>query len=479
MRAELVNQPDVLADLEKEIGRAYHALHDAGKAIVHLQAAVQGYDRLGTATTEPAIEARLLLAGALSAENRLLEARGESDRALSFATKQLGEGHPLALEAVLSQGHIDIRSGRSPSAAARYRSVIDMLDRTDSLPSPLRLRALRALAWAQFDLEQLAAAASTGERIETEIGRLGNVNVSARLDVERQKAMLWFDQGRYAEVLDALPSLVGRLEAHLGTSANAVHVAQAYWAASLAAVGRYEEAVDVETRNLARAANRVTADNEEMAFHHQVAAVVLYEAGRFEEALAPARQSLAFLSGSPHSVAEIATARLRFGLLKHAAGEAGGVEEARSGVNAYAGIPGRQDHASLAEMIHWLAAVEHAAGNDAAALRRPNAPRRSGVAEAQTRRRSIERAVTPWRHGCVPSRILATRARPMLWKAAARDYAALRTPLHLSHADLGLMDAEVSARAGNHAEAERAKSAATKRWQRSTGRPLPRFVTLH
>ena len=344
----------------------------------------------------------------------------------------------------------------------------------------MSLSALRALGKAQYDLEQLGAASLTAERVRDELSRIGTVKVTTSLGVELDQMMVWSDWGRYSEVLEKLPSLLGRAEAHLGPASDTVHVGHGYWALALAAVGRYEEAVGVQRRNLLNAAKRGTADQEESAWHRFVAALVLYESGRFEDALAHAQQSLALLTASPHSVAKICKTRALVALLLQATGNNGAVQEARAAVAAYAELPGHENYGSLAELLHWLAGIEHGSGNDAAGLQA--AERASAIWD----RRGSDAPAIHRARGAAMATWLRALANPLdgrataEWQAASHAYAALRTSAHLSHAELKLMDAELSRASEKPREAEQSRSLGAKLWHESTGRSLPpRFVTLH
>jgi len=438
--AELRDQPELKAAMEKEIGRVYANLHDDATALLHLRKAVQGYDDLGAESTEAAIEARLLLAQSLTLEALLADASVHALRTQSLAERQLGPEHPLALRARLALGRIDVRSGRSREAADRYRGVIEEMDRAQLPPSLLRLSALRALAKSQYDLELLTDMLQTSQRIRREASAIVDVKPGTLLGIELDELKLRVDLGQYDVVLQRMPALVTGLEDYYGDASDAVHEGRDYWSVALAAAGQYDEAVTRQERNLASAAKRRTADAEELAFHHSVMAEVLYGAGRYPEALTAIRDSLGLLRNSPNSVAELCKARALEGFLAQATGEPDGESETRNAVAQYLALPGHASYASSADMLELLAVVEHGAGHRAAA--RDSAVRAMSIRRA---RGQDSAAVDVARSEALASWMLALASPSSdqalsAWRAAASRYAAMQPPGHLAHGDLALMD---------------------------------------
>jgi len=466
----LQDEPETLAELEREIGRTYANLHESATAITHLRTSVQAYEQAGVADSEAAIEARLLLTQNLTIEARLPEARAEAQRTLSQATGHLGPTHPLSLKARLNLGGIDLRSGRAREGSDQFRAVIAEMDKAKLPPSSLRLTALRALGRAQYSLELLQDDLVTTGLIRQELAAISDVTIGTRLVVRLDELLLLTDLGQYAQVVQQMPPLVQELEGHFGPASDLVHVARDYLALSYAALGQYEEAIGVQQANMLNASKRNTADGEELAIHHFVYAHVLYEAGRYEQALVPVRQSLALLGARPDSIEHISKTRALLGLLRQATGDSAGVVETRSAVAAFAALPGHESYASLAELLELLAVLEHASGNSSAALDAATRAldiwvRRGSDTPPISRSRSD--ALTAW---------LRALAKPMdaeataVWRQAAGRYAAMRPLSHLAQAELPLMDAQLLRASGHASESRETERLGAQRWEQVTKR---------
>lgn len=475
LETQLQDQPELLAEFQAEIGEILLELGANTEARSALQKAVAGYERIGREDADVAITARLNLSSVLINEAQWEPARQLAQRVLELARPRWGQRRAAA--AVKAQSNLALISSQLGDGATAARILEQALAEQRQANMPIddgRIAMEVDLGHTYMVLQQYAKAREAFTQVLTDLPRAPRATITDRLvsRLNLNYARFFLDDNETA--LADMPSLVSALESHLGNLSGHTVNARSLHAQLVAAVGRYDEAIQMQTTNLHFSQQRQTVDGDALAFQQGVLAVVLRLAARFDDGVALASKTLAFFDAKqaePHWRAEILRARLSD--LQRGAGQAAeGLRNAQLAESRARTLPGHESSDRYAEILVSLAWAEHADGRSADAERHaaqalaivssifgPQAPRTLRLAALRTWLQALGEAAPS-------SASSSTAAR---FDAAAAAYAATKPP-PAAGVELDLMRAAVLIRNGNNAKADALRSAGRAAWRTATGR---------
>jgi len=481
LETDLQDQPDVLADLQHEVGEILAKQGANAEAKPHFEKAITLYERLGLGATEAAVQARLALSDVLINESQYTPARALAQRCLDIAMRRFGSPPAWALHARANLAFISAQQGEAKAAAATLEQALTDHRRAGFPPSVETADALSDLGHAHMALGQYEQARDAYVQSVTELASVPSSAItdqlSARMNV--QYARLFLEEND--AVAHDMPELVAALDRHLGPKAAHTLNARCLWAQALVATGHYDEGLQLQRDNVATAQTRDTLGGDVVALQQGLLAILLRLAARYDEGLPLAEQALAYMDAkqpAPHWRGE--KARLTLGDLQRGSGqrEAGlhtllmSQERART-------IPGHLQDKNYAELLQSLALAQHDLGHHAEASR------------------DIAQALAIHRAAAAPSRIdtlrcaaqaawLAAWDRPVdaaaeaAFDEAAKAYALERPAGHPAHAELALLRADLHERAGRAKQASEERAAAAQAWRAALNRDWkPPLVLLH
>ena len=371
IETDLQDQPDVLADMQHEIGDILRAQGANAEAKPHLEKAIALYESQGLGDTESAVEARLTLSDVLINELQYGPARSFAQRCLDLAARRFGPPRRWALHARANLAFISARQGDAKVAAATLEEALADHRRAGFPPSTETVNALADLGHARMALEQYERAQDAYAQSVTESTSGAGIDITDQLmpRVYLQYARFYLDENE--AVAHDMPELVAALDRHLGPKAAHTINTRCLWAQALVAAGRYDEGLQVQRDNVANAQARDTLDGDALAFQQGVLANLLRRAARYEEGLHPAGQALAFLDAkqpAPNWRAE--TFRFTLGDLQRGLGQGeAGLRTLLTTQERIRTIPEHERSARYATLLQSLALGEHDLGRHAEADR--------------------------------------------------------------------------------------------------------------
>jgi len=481
LETDLQDQPDVLADLQHEIGDILRAQGANAEAARHLEKAIALYERQGLGTTEAAVQARLALSDVLINESQYAPARALAQRCLDMAMRRFGPPPAWALHAHANLAFISAREGDPKAAVATLAQALADHHRAGFPPSVETADALSDLGHAHMALGQYEQArdayAQSVAQLSSVPGSSITDQLSARLNVQYARFFLEENEA----VAQDMPELVAALDRHLGPKAAHALNARCLWAQVLVSIGRYDEGLRLQRENVATAQGRDTLDGDVAAFQQGVLAHLTRRAGHYEEGLRPAEVALAFMDAKqPAPRWESEMIRLTLGDLQRGSGqpEAGlgtllkTQERART-------IPGHLQDKNYATVLLSLALAQHDVGHHAEAF--------GNIMQALGIHRS---AAAPSRTDTLRCGVLAAwlaawdrpgdAAAEAAFDAAAQAYGPERPAGHPAHAELALLRADLHERAGRTKPASEERTAAAEVWRTAMNRDWkPPLVLLH
>ena len=292
--SDLKDQPLALAELHSELGDIYDEMGDETAALEHLDRALAGFRALGLADSRDGLTALFRHGTVLMGQSQDPAARADLLRCLERGRQLYGPRHRWAVGAREKLAFMLLETGESQAAADMAVEALAQPVGEDLANDELRrLRVLVILGEAQTDLGDYRAARATLSRaVALSEGSAGYSAVD-RLVYRVLLTRAIFYSGDAAAAEPAAGALVKDEERILGASHPLVFPARQLWSHSLAQLGRYSEAIDVQRRSLELAESQPAPSAERIAGQRQVLAAQLALAGRYREAEPLARQALA------------------------------------------------------------------------------------------------------------------------------------------------------------------------------------------
>lgn len=452
--SDLKDQPRALAELDSELGDIFNEMGDDAAALTHLQRAVSGFAALGLADSRAGLEA-LFRRGTVYLDQSQWElARVDLNRCIARGLAVYGPRHRWAVGAREKLAFIHLETGEAEAAIAVAREALAAPIGEDLENDALRrLRVKVILGEAQTDLgEFLDARATLTQAVAESAGPAGHSLVD-RLVYRLLLVRAIFYSGDIFSAEPSAAELVRDEERLLGTSHPLVFPARQLWSHSLAALGRYDAAIDAQRATLRLAEAMKDSNAERVAYQRSTLSQHLLQAARFGEAEALARDANTFFRNSKnpgtrallaHRV--LANVLLGEGRLADAQREIDqAIAEARS-INNFARLP------EWADLLASAANVHRVRGDYAAALQLQQQAcelldKSPGASTPRALRCATERAWMQARQA--PQDPPAAAA----FDEAARAYVAVLPAQHVARLDVQLLGGELDDAAGRPARA--------------------------
>ncbi len=283
--AALRTQPAQLARLSHEMGHIYLQLGDYVAARVQLEKALKLYESLGLEGSEDAIETQSALAEVLQEDMQFDAARRVSQRCLQLADANFGPGNRWQLPVQTRLGWMDMDEGHLQAGIERISKVLAEAERRDPRPSVFTERARMNIARAHADLGQYALARDEYQRVIADEARIPGVEFVDHLVNHYNLAQAEFRLRSFDQAERELQPLVADMDHHIGPQHDRTIKARAMWAQTLAELGRYDQAIDVQRQNLANAMARKSTDGEVVALQQLTVGKIFKLAARPAEGI--------------------------------------------------------------------------------------------------------------------------------------------------------------------------------------------------
>ena len=442
---ELQDQPVVLARLHHAIGGIYIQLGSNVSARRHLETALGLFNAEGLEGSEDAIEALFNLVEVLDEESQHDEVRLAAERCLALAERHFGAHNRWKLLLLKILAWSDIEQGRPQAAALAMEGALAEADRIDLRPSVAKAKARNLLAHARLDLGEYAAARDEFARILRDYVGVPGYEVTDRMVDRYNHARARFNLREYAGTAEELSVLVPEMDAHIGPRHDRTIKARSLWGQTLAELGRYAEAIEVQRANLVFAQTRESLDDELLSLQRLTLAKLYKLSVRPRDGLPLLHEGLAYVDAKhpePIWLGEIA--RRLLGELLLADGQVDAALQALLLAQARAQqIDGHGSHTQYAELLQATALALHARSDDGDAQRA-----HAAVTQAQT---ICAQSLGPANAATLRAGVLCAWLTPAAcpaatsqsFTAAAEAYAATLPPGHVARAELLLMQAEL------------------------------------
>ena len=297
--ADLKRQPRALAELHSELGDIFNEMGDDAAALAHLQRAVAGFAALGLADSRAGLEA-LFRRGTVYLDQSQWElARADLTRCIARGLAVYGPGHRWAVGAREKLAFIHLETGDAEAAIAVGREALAAPVGEDLENDALRrLRVKVIIGEAQTNLGDFRAARATLTQAVAESAGPAGHSLVDRLVYRLLLVRAIFYSGDIVSAEPAAAELVRDEERLLGTSHPLVFPARQLWSNSLAALGRYDAAIDAQRATLRLAEAMKDSNAERIAVQRSTLSQHLLQAARFGEAEPLAREANDFYRNS-------------------------------------------------------------------------------------------------------------------------------------------------------------------------------------
>jgi serine/threonine-protein kinase len=290
--ADLHTQPQALAELHSELGDIYNEMGDNQAAFSHLQRALAGFAALGLADSRPGLEALFRRAIVYMDQSQWALARADLNQVLQRGLAHYGPRHRWAVGVREKLAFIYLENGEIAASLAMAREGLAQPVGEDLANDALRrLRIKVILGEAQTDAgDYVGARQSLTEAVAESNGPAG-YGIVDRMVYRLLLARAIFYSGDTAAAEPATAQLVREEEQVLGTSHPLVFPARQLWSNTLAAVGRYAQAIAVARETLQRAESGPDKSAERIPLQRNTLAQRLLQAAQYAQAEPLARAS--------------------------------------------------------------------------------------------------------------------------------------------------------------------------------------------
>ncbi len=480
---ELQDQPLVRARLQHEIGTLYVQLGDNVTALPPLEESLDLYERLGRSGSEDAIDASVDLFEAQKEESQFAAASKTAARTLALADRYFGPDNRWRLPIRADQAWM-LMDSHPLVAVEMLRQALEEARQHDPRVTRQVLRARANLGNAYLDLGRLAEARDTFAAIVRDGPGTPGYELTDLLVDRYNLARTRYNLREFATCERELASLVAAMDRQIGPGHDRTIKARALWAQSLAELGKLRPAVQVERQNLQFARSRSSFDADVVSLQELTLAKLLKMSALPREGLPLAREGVAFFDAKyPQPYWNRETARRLLGELLLLDGR---VDEAVAALDAAAsnarridGFAGNPVYADILQ-AQGMALHRRALKGDLAL----------GTARVQEALGIYQKSFGPNNPAtlrCLTQLAwLRALASPADAQAAARfqhaatAFAATLPGAHVGHAEILLMEAELSRRAGHGEAARQQLRAGESGWLAALGQAYrPPFIALH
>ena len=470
--ADLKDQPRALAELHSELGDIFNEMGDDGAAMAHLQRAVSGFAALGLADSRAGLEALFRRGTVYLDQSQWQLARADLTLCMARGLAVYGPRNRWAVGAREKLAFIHLETGEAQAAIDVAHEALAAPVGEDLQNDALRrLRVKVILGEAQTNLGDFRDARATLSQAVAESAGPAGHSLVDRLVYRLLLVRAIFYSGDIVSAEPAAAELVRDEERLLGASHPLVFPARQLWSNSLAALGRYEAAIDAQRATLRLAEAMKDPNAERIALARSTLSQHLLQAARFGEAEPLAREANDFLHNSstpgPRALlvrrvlADILLGEGRQADAEREINQA--IIEARS-IHDFARLP------EWADLLSSASNVRRMAGDYAAALQLQETAcelldKSPGASTPRALRCATERA---WMRAMIVPQDPAAAAA---FNEAASNYSAALPLQHVARLDVLLLGAELDGAAGRPAREDLAATRAA--WRMALGAAPP------
>ena len=291
---ELQNQPLVLARLQHEIGGLYVQLGDNVAARPHLERSLRLYEQLGQSGSEDAIDASFELVECLTEDMQNEAARKVAVHTLELADLNFGPRNRWRLPVRTDLAWMMMDS--HPQAAADLvRQALDEALRNDPHVNKQTLRSRAVLGNVYVDLGQMERARDVFAQNVRDAPAIADYELTDFLVDRLNLARARYNLREFAQTNVELTQLLPAMDRHLGSGHDRTIKARSLWAQTLAELGQFHRAVEVERQNLQYAQSRPSLGEDVVNLQKVTLAKLLKMSFLPHDGLPLAREGLAFL----------------------------------------------------------------------------------------------------------------------------------------------------------------------------------------
>ncbi len=279
---ELVDQPEVEAEVRRTLGGTYVALGRYQDALEHVERAARllGWPE----SREPETLAAAAELGVLYQRlGRYDEAERLLTTVLDARVAALGEEHPASLASLNELADLYFAVGRIDQVEPLDRRTLEIRRRVLGPDHPDTLRSINALAATLHNQGRYAEAAPLfAEGLEIRRRTLGDLHPDT-LTLANNLAAAYLELGRYGEAESLLQEVVDGRTKVLGSKHDQTAMSVHNLGVTLAQLGRYGEA-EIELRRAIAIREQLPGEERSMWFSRSYLADVLRAERRFDEA---------------------------------------------------------------------------------------------------------------------------------------------------------------------------------------------------
>ncbi len=490
-------QPDVQARLHHTVGSIFIELGAMAPAAEHLKSAVAWWERATPGGREEAVESLYRLAQAQLELRDFSNASATLERTLKAGdalgplfgpqfghTPHRWHGRVLAYQAWVAS-----QQGQLERSAALGEEALRVQRATSGERSADYLTAASHVVSNHLARGQVAQAEALLAAFEKYAPGLPDYPITDQIGQRSLLANLRYTRGDVAGAEQILRDIVPLYDRHLGPQHDRTVVTRSLYARSLAELGRYADALQLQRANLAHVQARSQAEPEAVQLARVQLVRLLTQAGRHDEAVAAARETLAFFDAryaEPTRYREAARWYLADALLAQGQRDEGVALLQASLANAEK-LGAKNNPLERANKQMALAlALRITAPAEAARQVAVACPVLSQALGATNPRATKCLAVQAWLQAGLQlanaSSAAAERAAAIQAFVAAREQALAGLPAqHLLHAELLAAQGELlEADPARQAEARALTARADAQYRQVLGQPLPQpLLTLH
>lgn len=288
-------QPEVQAQLQQVVGVIYLEMGAMAPAADHLRQALALRERLaprGDAATLDTL-ARL---GQAQMELRDFPGAGKTLARAQELGDALGPApHRWTGRVLAWQAYVASQQGQLDRSVLLGEQAMQQQRQFSGEATADFLTVANNVAVNHIARGNIAAAQALVQRIEQPSPQVPDYPITDRIGTRAQLALLQFNRGDFIEAERVLRDIVPLYDRHVGPRHDRSAVTRALYARTLAELGRYRDAVEVQQTNVAHVAARMPAEPEAHKLAELQLVRLLTQAGRHDEAVALAREVSGFL----------------------------------------------------------------------------------------------------------------------------------------------------------------------------------------
>jgi hypothetical protein len=478
-------QPDVQARLHQTVGSILLEMGAFKPAAEHLQAAQALREAADARADADTVETLFRLGQAQRDLRQFDAAKASLARALKVGDALAGSPHRWTGQVLASQAWLAMQTGQGDKAMPLAEEALRQQRGFSGEHSVDFLRVAHDVSALQIARGRLDEAQVLIELIDREAETLPEYPVIDRLGARAQLASVRFARAEFEAARALLADLVPRYDRHVGAPYDRTAVVRSTYARTLAELGEYAQAVQVQQANVEHVRPRAAAEPEAVNLVRLQLVRLLTQAGRASEAEPLARELLAFFEAryvEPTRYREAARAYLADAQLAQGRREEG-LRTLQMSIDQAARLGAADNPLERAnKQLSWAVAARGLSGVKGLEVAQQSCARQLSALGAANPRSRRCRAIEAWLAALVADP--AQQASTLAQFVQAREQALASLPArHLLRAELLAAEAEILRRPGpaqNSAAAGQRLAQAQGLYRQGLGQDLPQpLLSLH